>query len=159
MLDVGLLKKVCNTVFLYHRRSRCEILIGEDDISNPGHHYPWRLLFKVYSIRARFRFALIGGNLAAHSTGRHRWIWGGIQIPETLLQALLPFPAPPLERPGELARRLSGLRSLQRLDWFRESLLFSTLTNARRVTSSLSETNLSQWLELDSKPATLRLQV
>ena len=116
MLDVGLLKKVCNTVFLYHRKSRCEILIGGDDISNAGRHYPWRLLFKVCSIRARFRFALIGGNLAAHSTGRHRWIWGGIQIPETLLQALLPFPAPPLERPGELARRLFGLRSLQRLD-------------------------------------------
>ena len=32
------------------------------------------------------------------------------------MQALLPFPAPPPERPGELARRLFGLRSLQRLD-------------------------------------------
>ena len=32
-------------------------------------------------------------------------IGGGIQIPETKLQALLPFPAPPPERPGELARR------------------------------------------------------
>ena len=72
MLDVGLLKKVCNTVFLYHRKSRCEILIGGDDVSTAGRHYPWRLLFKVCSIRARFRFALIGGNLAAHSTARHR---------------------------------------------------------------------------------------
>ena len=32
-------------------------------------------------------------------------IGGGIQIPETKLQALLPFPAQPPERPGELARR------------------------------------------------------
>ena len=29
-----------------------------------------------------------------------------IQIPEARLQALLPIPAPPPERPGELARRL-----------------------------------------------------
>jgi len=29
-----------------------------------------------------------------------------IQIPETQLQALLPFPTPPPDRPGELARRL-----------------------------------------------------
>ena len=61
-------------------------------------------------IRARFRFALIGGNLTALSTGSHREIGGGIQIPETLLQTILPFPAPPPERPGELARRLCFLR-------------------------------------------------
>ena len=30
-------------------------------------------------------------------------IGGGIHIPETELQALLPFPAPPPERPRELA--------------------------------------------------------
>ena len=41
-------------------------------------------------IRARFRFALIGGNLKAQSTGSHRGIESGIQIPETWLQALLP---------------------------------------------------------------------
>ena len=57
-------------------------------------------------IRARFRFELIGRNLTAQSTGSHRGIEGGIQIPQTELQALLPFPAPSLERPGELARRL-----------------------------------------------------
>ena len=57
-------------------------------------------------IRARFRFALIGGNLTAQSTGSHREIGGGIEMPETELQALLPFPAQPLERLGELARRL-----------------------------------------------------
>ena len=57
-------------------------------------------------IRSRFRFVLIGGNLTAQSTGSHRDIGGGIEMPETELQALLPFPAPPLERLGELARRL-----------------------------------------------------
>ena len=56
-----------------------------------------------------FTFGLIfasrlGGNITAQSTGSR--IGGGIQIPETLLQALLPFPFPPPYRPGELARRL-----------------------------------------------------
>ena len=63
------------------------------------------LLMFVY-IRARFRFALIGGNLTAQWTGSHRGIGGGIQIPETQLQSLLPFPAPPPERPEELVPRL-----------------------------------------------------
>ena len=45
-----------------HRKSRCEMLIGRDD---------------------RFLFALIGGNLTAHSTGSHRGSGVGIQIPET----------------------------------------------------------------------------
>ena len=44
--------------------------------------------------------------MTAQSTGSHRGIGGGIEIPETLLEALLPFPSPPPERPGELARRL-----------------------------------------------------
>ena len=61
-------------------------------------------------ICARFFFSLIGGNLTTLSTGSHREIGGGIQIPETLLQTLLPFPAPPPECPGELARRLCFLR-------------------------------------------------
>ena len=84
-----------------HRKSRCEILTGGDDSSNDV----ITLSMFVY-IRARFRFALIGGNLTSQSTGSHRGIGGGIQIPEMLLQALLPFPAPPPERPGELAHRL-----------------------------------------------------
>ena len=50
-------------------------------------------------IPARFRFGLIGGNLTAQSTG----------IPDTSLQALLPFRTPPPERLGELARRLGRL--------------------------------------------------
>ena len=65
-------------------------------------------LMFVY-IPARFRFAVIGGNLTAQSTGSYRGIGGNIQIPDRPLQALLPFRAPPLERPGELARRLSRL--------------------------------------------------
>ena len=36
----------------------------------------------VFYIRARFRIALIGGNLTAQSTGSLRGIGGGIQIPE-----------------------------------------------------------------------------
>ena len=60
-------------------------------------------------IRARFSFLLISGNLTAQSTGSHRGIGGVNQIPETLLQALLLFPAPPPVRPGELARRLYTL--------------------------------------------------
>ena len=34
-------------------------------------------------IRAGFRVGLIGGNLTAQSTGSHRGMRGGIQIPET----------------------------------------------------------------------------
>ena len=34
---------------------------------------------------------MIGGNLTAQSTGTHRGFKRGIQIPETQLQALLPF--------------------------------------------------------------------
>ena len=59
-------------------------------------------------IRARFRFALIGGNLKAQSTGSHRGIESGIQIPETWLQALLP-PSP------RAARALLRARSQAKL--------------------------------------------
>ena len=81
------------------------MLIGGDDISNDVMTLGTCFSRFVY-IRARCRFALIGGNLTAQSTGSHRGIGGGIQIPETWLQTLLPFPAPPPERPGELARKL-----------------------------------------------------
>ena len=82
-------------------KSRCKMLIGEDDIRNDV----ISLSMFVY-IRARFPFALIGGNLRAQLTGSHGGIEGGIQIPETQFQGLLPFPAPPPERPKELHRRL-----------------------------------------------------
>ena len=76
-----------NLEFEYlHRKSRCEMVIGGDDCSNDivtlGTCFP---MF-VY-ICARFRFSLIGGNLTGQSTGRRRGIGGGIQIPETQLQA------------------------------------------------------------------------
>ena len=87
-----------------HRKSQCEMLIGEGDIGNVVISLGTCLSMLVY-IRARFRFALIGGNLKAQSSGSHREIGRGIQIPEKKLQALLPFPTTPPERPGELARR------------------------------------------------------
>ena len=57
------------------------MLIGGDDnnaVITLGTCFP---MF-VY-IPARFRFALIGGNLTAQSTGSPRGIGGAIQIPET----------------------------------------------------------------------------
>ena len=65
----------------------------------------FRYVFFFFYISARFCFALIGGNWTAQSTGSYRGIGGGIQLRETYLQALLPFPAPPPKRPWELARR------------------------------------------------------
>ena len=61
------------------------MLIGGDDISNDVITLGacFHALFNVCLILARFRFALIGGNLTAQSTGSHRGIGGGIQIPET----------------------------------------------------------------------------
>ena len=65
-----------------HRKSRCEMLLGGDDKSNDVISLGTCFSMLVY-IRSRFRFALIGGNLTARSTGNHRGIEGGIQIPET----------------------------------------------------------------------------
>ena len=58
------------------------MLIGEDYISNDVITLGTCFSMFVY-IRARFRFALIGGNLTAQSTGSHRKIESGIQILET----------------------------------------------------------------------------
>ena len=65
-----------------HQKSRCEMLIGGDDISSDVINLGTCFSMSVY-IRARFCFALTGGNLTAQSTGSHRRIGGGIQIPET----------------------------------------------------------------------------
>ena len=81
------------------------MLIGGDDISNDIITLATCFSMFVY-IHARFHFALIGGNLTAQSTGSHRGNGDGIQMPEMQLQALRPFPTPPPEHPGELARRL-----------------------------------------------------
>ena len=80
------------------------MLIGEGDDSNVVISLGTCLSMLVY-IRARFRFALIGENLKAQWTGSRRETGRGIQIPEKKLQALLPFPDAPPERPVELARR------------------------------------------------------
>ena len=86
------------------------MLVGGDDISNDiitlGTCFSICFFFFFFYISARFRFALIGGNWTAQSTGSHRGIRGEIQIPETYLRALLPFPAPQQECPGELTRRV-----------------------------------------------------
>ena len=76
-----------NLEFEYlHRKSRCEMLIGGDDCSNDIVTLGTCFSMFVY-ICARFRFSLIGGNLTGQSTGSRRGIGGGIQIPETQLQA------------------------------------------------------------------------
>ena len=61
----------------------------------------------IITLGTCFCFILIGRNLTAQLTRSHRGIGGGIQIPETLLQALLPFPALLSEHPGELAHRFN----------------------------------------------------
>ena len=76
----GELARLWNLIL--HRKSRCEMLIGGDDISNDVITLGTCFSVLVY-IRARLCFALIGGNLTAQSTGSHRGIGGGIQIPET----------------------------------------------------------------------------
>ena len=57
------------------------MLIGGDDIRNDVITLSTCFSMFVY-IRVRFCFALIGGNLTAQSTGIHRGIGGGIQIPQ-----------------------------------------------------------------------------
>ena len=58
-----------------HKKSRCELLIGGDDISNDVITLDtcFHVFLNVY-IRARFRLALIGENLTSQSTGSHKGI-------------------------------------------------------------------------------------
>ena len=65
-----------------HQKSRCEIVIGGDDISIDVITLGTCFSMFVY-IRARLGFALIGGNLTAQSTGSPTGIGGGIQISKT----------------------------------------------------------------------------
>ena len=54
------------------------MLIGrDDDITTLGTCFS-----KFVYIRAHCHFALIGGNLTTQSTGSHRGIGGGLQIPQ-----------------------------------------------------------------------------
>ena len=64
-----------------HCKKRCKMLIGGDDKSNDVIILGTCISMFVY-IRARFRLALIGGNLTAQSMGSPRGIGGGIQILE-----------------------------------------------------------------------------
>ena len=74
-------RKACNYTSLQfeylHRKSRYEMLIGGDDISNDVITLGTCFSVLVF-IRALLHFALIGGNLTAQSTGSHRGIGGGI---------------------------------------------------------------------------------
>ena len=54
-----------------HRKSRCEMLIGGDDISNDVITLGTCFSMFVY-IHVCFRFVLIGGNLTAQLMGSHR---------------------------------------------------------------------------------------
>ena len=65
-----------------HRKSRFKKLIGGDGISHDVINIGTCFSMFVY-IRARFRFALIDGNLTAQSKVSHKGIGGGIQFPET----------------------------------------------------------------------------
>ena len=56
-------------------------MIGGDDIGNDFITLGTCFWMFVYNIG--FRFAVIGGNLTAQSSGSHRGVGGGIQIPET----------------------------------------------------------------------------
>ena len=56
------------------------MLIGEGDINNDVITLDTCFSMFVY-IRARFRFALIGGNLTAQSTGSHRGIGAAFSRP------------------------------------------------------------------------------
>ena len=94
-----------------HRKSRCEMLIAGDDISNDVITLSTCFSMFVF-IRTRFRFTLIGGNLTAQPTGSYRGIGGGIQIPgRDVVTSSRSFSRPPLKRPGELARRLVSFLS------------------------------------------------
>ena len=58
------------------------LIDGDNILSNDVITLDTNISMFVY-IRAPFRFALIGGNLTVQSTGSHRVIGGGTQIPET----------------------------------------------------------------------------
>ena len=89
------------------------MLIGGDDISNDIITLATWFSMLVY-ISARFRFALIDGNLTDHSTGSHRGIGGRIQIPE--LQPLLSFPPAraPRARLHKTSVTTTGIRTCTR---------------------------------------------
>ena len=121
------------------------MLIGGDGISNDVITLGMCFSMFVY-IHAHFHFMLIGGNLTAQSTGSHRGIRGGIQIPEGhswKLSFLFP--------PGELARRLvaSSLNTV-----LYPNLIAMHLV--RRANSSPAWREKQDWLVQKFVTATLR---
>ena len=128
-----------------HQESWCEMLIGGDDISNDIITLGMCFSMFVY-IHAHFCFMLIGRNLTAQSTGSHRGIGGGIQIPEGhswKLSFLFP--------PGELARRLVASRL--------NTVLYPNLTTmhlVQQANSSLVWREKQDWLVQQFVTATLR---
>ena len=81
------------------------MLIREDDFSNDVITLGTYSSMFVY-IRARFRSALIGGNLTVQSRGSHGGTGGGIQNSKRRSSKLSFSAPPPPERPGEFASRL-----------------------------------------------------
>ena len=80
-----------------HRKSRCKMVIAGDDITND-----------IITLRARFRFAMIGGNLTAQSMGSPRGIGSGIQIPEKRRTVVASSPS--FSRPAVRALRRACLQ-------------------------------------------------
>ena len=78
------------------------MLIGGDDFSNDVITLGTCYSMFVY-IRTRFHFALIGGNLTAHSTGSHRGIGGGIKFQSNFREAVASSPS--FSRPAARAPR------------------------------------------------------
>ena len=68
------------------------MLIKRVDISNDVITLDtcFHVFFMFVYIRARYCLALIGGHMTAQSTGSHRGIGGGIQIPSYKLSFLSP---------------------------------------------------------------------
>ena len=99
-------------------------------------HYPWHVFFSVC-----FRYALIGGDLTAQSTGS-RGTTRELEVELTVefkfqrrSCKLSSFPAPPPERPGELAHRLHVARSTQQSLATRTCCLERSLPNIVTVSA------------------------
>ena len=123
-----------------HWKSRCKMLIGRDDVSNDIITFGTCFSMFVY-ICARFCLALIGGNLTAQLMGNHRGIGEGIQIPETYLQALLPFAAPLPECTWELAHRLAPFKYFEANSIYYNDLKcsFKNTVHAKRISISTAK--------------------
>ena len=68
----GDLATTCLEFDYLHRKKRCEMLFSGDDTSN-GFITPGTYFSMFVYIRARFRFALIGGNLTVDGEPQGNW--------------------------------------------------------------------------------------